>query len=47
MEDRSCWSEYPIRVPAIREIYTVLDDEEEILKYLEGYKTEVGRVFKF
>ena len=34
-------------VPAIREIYTVLDDEEEILKYLEGYKTEVGRVFKF
>lgn len=34
-------------VPAIREIYTVLDDEEEILKYLEGYKNEVGRVFKF
>ena len=34
-------------VPAIREIYTVLDDEEEILKYLEGYKTDVGRVFKF
>ena len=34
-------------VPAIREIYTVLDDEEEILKYLEGYKTEVGKVFKF
>ena len=33
--------------PATNEIYTVMDNSEEILDYLESYKTDIGRVFKF
>lgn len=32
---------------ATNEIYTVLDDTDTILDYLENYKTDIGRVFKF
>ena len=33
--------------PATNEIYTVMDNSDEILDYLESYKTDIGRVFKF
>lgn len=33
--------------PATNEIYTVMDDADAILDYIEDYKTDVGRVFKF
>ena len=32
---------------ATNEIYTVMDDTDAILDYLENYKTDIGRVFKF
>ena len=33
--------------PATNEIYTVMDDADDILDYIESYKTDIGRVFKF
>ncbi len=33
--------------PATNEIYTIMDNSDEILDYLESYKTDIGRVFKF
>lgn len=33
--------------PATNEIYTVMDDADAILDYVENYKTDIGRVFKF
>ena len=33
--------------PSTNEIYTVMDNSDEILDYLESYKTDIGRVFKF
>ncbi len=32
---------------ATNEIYTVMDDADAILDYLESYKTDIGKVFKF
>ena len=29
------------------EIYTVMDNADAILDYIENYKTDIGRVFKF
>ena len=33
--------------PATNEIYTVMDDADKILDYIEKYKTDIGHVFKF
>ena len=32
---------------ATNEIYAVMDDADAILDYLESYKTDIGKVFKF
>lgn len=32
---------------ATNKIYTVMDDADAIIDYLENYKTDIGRVFKF
>lgn len=33
--------------PVTNEIYTVMDNADAILDYIENYKTDIGRVFKF
>ena len=33
--------------PQTNEIYVVLNDQTEILEYLDNYKPEIGRVFRF
>ena len=32
---------------ATNDIYTVMDDTDTILDYLENYKADIGHVFKF